>query len=89
MLKKKQHGSFAEKKTVDKAAELDIKGTLETALKKLEEFQSKESLECINKLLEYELPDRVAIAATEIQGLLKLYEDDKAEDKLRALLDTL
>jgi signal transduction histidine kinase/DNA-binding response OmpR family regulator/HPt (histidine-containing phosphotransfer) domain-containing protein len=88
VLKKKKHGEFAEKQA-ENLTEIDklyMFKKIHIALENLEEFRTKESAADVNELLQYGLPDDVRRALLEVQGLLKLYEDEKAEDILRDLI---
>ncbi len=89
VLKKKKHGQFADKVEAEVRSDADLKGKLEGALKYLSDFKSKEAAEVINKLLEYKLSEDVATKISEIKELLKLYEDEAAEDKINSLINEL
>jgi len=55
------------------------------ALEELENFHSKESIRIVEGLLKYRLEDGTDTKLQEIQELLKMYEDDAAEELLRQL----
>nr|WP_325211229.1 ATP-binding protein [uncultured Oscillibacter sp.] len=59
------------------------------ALDELEHFRSKECAGAVEDLLRHELPQEAADSLREIQGQLKLYEDDNAEALLNQLLSKL
>ena len=62
---------------------------LQDALKKLEDFKSKECVHIIERLLQYELTGNESEKLKEIQGQLKMYEDDNAEKLLNEMIDWL
>jgi HPt (histidine-containing phosphotransfer) domain-containing protein len=92
VLKKKKHGIFAEsrhshmQKPQPMLEETEVQEKIREALKALEEFRSNEAASGIEELLAHELPDNIREPLVEVKGLIKLYEDDKAEDVLRELL---
>ena len=59
------------------------------ALELLEDFQSRECAAAVEELLCHALPLEAEERLREIQGQLKLYEDDHAEELLGALLGRL
>lgn len=59
------------------------------ALSALENFRSQECAGIVEALLHHELPQAVADGLREIQGQLRLYEDDNAEGLLNQLLREL
>ena len=59
------------------------------ALDDLEHFRSPECAEGVEELLLHELPGEVEERLMRIREQLKLYEDDNAEELLRALSDIL
>lgn len=60
---------------------------IKEALESLENFRAKDCAQKIEQLLEYRLQPDIEANLTEIQGLLKLYEDEKAELLLGKLLE--
>ena len=62
---------------------------LKNALEKLEDFKSKDCAHVIESLLEYDLNQNETAKLKEIQGQLKMYEDDIAEKLLREMIDWL
>ncbi len=82
--------SGGDKKPQGKAAisieAADLVGKLQEALERLENFRAKECAAKVEELLQYELAPDMKAELTKIQGLLKLYEDDAAENQLRALI---
>lgn len=71
---------------IDPAA---LEQEIRAALERLENFRAKECAHKIEEILQYQLQTDLEARLTEIQGLLKLYEDDKAEQLLRDLLEDL
>ena len=59
------------------------------ALEELEEFRSQECAGIVEEILRHQLPRDLADSLKEIQGQLKLYEDDNAETLLNQLLSSL
>lgn len=59
------------------------------ALEELEDFRSRECADIVAELLRHELPHDRLDSLMEIQGQLKLYEDDNAEMLLGQLLSSL
>ena len=59
------------------------------ALELLEHFRSKECAHKIESLRKYRMEDDVGQKLEEISEQLKMYEDDKAEQLLRELLNRL
>jgi HPt (histidine-containing phosphotransfer) domain-containing protein len=91
VLKKKQHGSFEKKESADLTVieESDMLKRVDEALHKLEQFQPKETGRIVEELLGCVLSAEVERDLLEVQNLLKLYEDDKAEELLRNLKEKL
>jgi HPt (histidine-containing phosphotransfer) domain-containing protein len=105
VLKKKEYGSFEPKKVKesdavneaagksdDKADNTDYKILREkvaAALKSVEHFKPKDAIAALEKMLEGELPELYEEQIKEVLNLLKVYEDDIAEDKLRKMLEML
>lgn len=90
VLRKKKVGEFSEKSAnIEKASDKDIITAVKEALDFLQNFQSKEARERLENLMDFELPHEVENEILDIQNYLKLYEDDKAEDMLRIMLDRL
>ena len=71
---------------IDPAA---LEQEIRAALERLENFRAKECAHKIEEILQFQLQTDLEARLTEIQGLLKLYEDDKAEQLLRDLLEEL
>lgn len=59
------------------------------ALEELKHFRSQECAKSVETMLVYELPENVLADLLQIQEMLRLYEDDDAEDLLSQLLDKL
>lgn len=59
------------------------------ALEELEDFRSRECAAIVEEILRHELPRDCLDSLREIQGQLKLYEDDNAEMLLTQLLSSL
>ena len=64
----------------------ELREQAETALQELENFRSQECADVVESVLRHELPQGTAEDLREIQGQLRLYEDDNAEALLRQLL---
>ena len=62
---------------------------LRNALEKLENFKSKDCAHIVENLIQYQLEQGVTEKLREIQGQLKMYEDDNAEKLLNELIDWL
>ena len=65
----------------------DLAREIGEALENLENFRAKECARRVEALLECQLKPEIEAQLTEIQGLLKLYEDEKAEQLLRVILE--
>ena len=88
VLKKRQYGSFANKsvsglKAIDDTFMME---QIKSILDKLERFKSKEAAAGVLQLLGYELPEDVREEIEQVKNLLEMYEDDKAEEKLKELI---
>lgn len=59
------------------------------ALTELEDFRSKESARIVEELLGYHFTAEIHRELQEIQELLRMYEDDAAEEQLRKLIKEL
>ena len=59
------------------------------ALEELENFRSRECAHIVSDVLRHEMPQDWLDSLMEIQGQLKLYEDDNAEELLAQLLSSL
>ena len=68
---------------------LELREQVGAALKKLEDFRSQECAGMVADILRHELSQDTADSLKEIQGQLKLYEDDNAEELLNQLLSKL
>ncbi len=79
-------GRGGEEMTIDGEALLR---EVKTALEKLEAFRSKECAHIIDSLLQYDLGENETLKLREIQGQLKMYEDDVAEKLLHEMIDWL
>ena len=66
-----------------------MQAEIRQALHQLEKFHSRECANQIEKLLGYNLNQDIIAKLQEIQGQLKLYEDDAAELLLHRLLEWL
>jgi len=74
---------------VEKVQELEhaeLVREIQNALDSLENFRAKDCAHKIEEVLQYHLSPDVESKLIEIQGLLKLYEDEAAEEQLRDLL---
>ena len=91
VLRMHQYGTFADKsnsglKPIDDAFMLE---QIDRILSSLERFQAKESAAGVHELLTYALPENIREEIEQVQSLLVMYEDDKAEEKLRGLIQYL
>ncbi|MGN0154274.1 MAG: histidine kinase N-terminal 7TM domain-containing protein [Lachnospiraceae bacterium] len=91
VLQKKQYGRFAEKQEsgLKPIEESYMVEQIREALYNLENFRPKEAAKQIEALMGYAVPDNVMEELEKIIELLKLYEDDKAEEALGELIRTL
>ena len=67
----------------------ELRERVAEALSELEDFRSRECAGTVEDLLRCALPEDVEDSLREIQGQLKLYEDDNAEALLGGLLGRL
>ncbi len=67
----------------------ELREQVGAALEELENFRSQECAELVAALLRHQLPQEEADSLREIQGQLKLFEDDNAEALFRQLLSKL
>ncbi len=81
----RRSGGIEEKTRVIDHADF-VKGIRE-ALDSLESFRSKDCAHKIEEILQCRLNPDIELKLTEIQGQLKLYEDETAEQLLRELLE--
>lgn len=81
---RKRNNVGEQKQEIDSA---ECMRQIKEALESLENFHAKDCAHKIEELLSYQLQSDIAAKLTEIQGLLKLYEDEAAEQALRALLE--
>lgn len=92
VLEQQQFGQFAPKTALDSAAQIsdeDIAARIRQIYHQLETFKPKDAAAGITDLLGFSIPDRVRGKLDEVQSLLKMYEDDKAEELLKELIQTL
>jgi CheY-like chemotaxis protein/HPt (histidine-containing phosphotransfer) domain-containing protein len=66
-----------------------IKGKVTAALERVEHFKPKDAIVILDELLDEEIPDDIEQELREILNLLKVYEDDIAEDKLREMVEKM
>nr|WP_325217428.1 ATP-binding protein [uncultured Oscillibacter sp.] len=85
--KRRQNAPPAEK--LPPLSPRELKEQVGEALDELEHFRSKECAGIVDVLLRHEMPQDAADSLGEIQGQLKLYEDDNAEALLNQLLSKL
>ncbi len=89
ILKNWKYGQYSESRdTVDlKPVETEeMQNMVREALAYLEDFHSKESAESVDKLLGYDVPADIRSGLERIQVMLKMYEDDQAEEALREIV---
>lgn len=84
--RKEKNNNKTKELKIEKA---DLLQEVKTALDNLENFQSKECAGTIEHLLEYQLDADLETQLEKVKELLKLYEDDKAEQALRQLIEEI
>ncbi len=62
---------------------------LDGILRSVETFHSKEATAKLENLLGYALPDQVREELKQVHTMLKMYEDDEAEEKLKEIIGNL
>ena len=62
-------------------------GEIKQALEHLENFHAKDCAHIVEALLQCQLKPEIAAKLKDVQGQLKLYEDEAAEQMLRELLE--
>ena len=67
----------------------DLVQEIKAALESLENFRSKDCAHKIEEILNYQMNPDIEAKLTEVQGQLKLYEDEAAEQMLGELLEQL
>lgn len=83
-----QYGRFA-KHVTQKLGTIERQEVLERLkqiLHHLETFHSKDAAKGVEELLTYSLQEEVTESLEEISNLLRMYEDDKAEEKLNEMI---
>ena len=78
-----------EEEKLPPASPRELRERVEAALHELEDFRSQECARMVEDILRCTLPQEVERSLREIQGQLKLYEDDNAEALLGELLGRL
>lgn len=81
---RKSEALKVKEKEIQKA---DLLREIETALDSLENFQSKDCAHKVDEILEYRLESDTEAGLEKIRELLKLYEDDAAEQMLHELIE--
>lgn len=91
VLKKKQYGVFGNKLVagLKPIEEEYMAEQIRKALFELERFRSKEAAKIVQELMDYAVPEYVREGLEKVQMLLKMYEDDKAEEALREMIQKL
>lgn len=92
VLEQQQFGQFAPKNAPDPAAQIpeeDIADRIRQIYHQLETFKPKDAAAGITDLLSFAIPDRVRGKLEEVQSLLKMYDDDRVEELLKELIQTL
>jgi len=69
--------------------EQDMLARIIKILHQLEAFKPKEAAKGLEELADYALPDNVRTQLSQVQDMLKIYEDDKAEEILKKLVQSL
>ena len=67
----------------------ELRKQVARALEELEDFRSRECADIVEEILRHDLPQDRLDSLREIQGQLRLYEDDNAEMLLNQLLSSL
>lgn len=88
-LEKDRKEQNSNKTKAQKIEKTDLLQEVKTALDYLENFQSKECAGVVEHLLEYQLESGLETQLEKVKELLKLYEDDKAEQMLRQLIEEI
>ncbi len=91
VLEQQAYGQFAKKNTagLPPITKQDMLTQIKDVFHQLTAFQSKEAAKGVADLLGYAIPDKVRSQLEEIQVLLKMYEDDNAEEMLKKLIQNL
>lgn len=91
VLKQRQYGQFAEKSIVERAAiePQRLAEEIHEICRLVEDFESKEAAERTQELLSHDLPEEVRARLEEVQTMLRMYEDEKAEKLLGVLIEDL
>lgn len=83
---KQNRNSDGAKEKENEIAKEDLLKEIKEALENLENFRSKECAAKIEEILQYRLQEEIEAKLEEVSEQLKLYEDDAAEQILRALI---
>lgn len=81
-----RRGNVSQEEKLPALSAGELRERVGAALTALENFRSRECAGAVDDLLCHELPQAAADSLKEIQGQLRLYEDDNAEDLLNQLL---
>lgn len=90
VLDQHQYGQFSTQQSggLAQIGEKDMLGRLEKILKLLGAFQSKEAAQGVDELLGCAVPEVVREKLKQVKVMLKMYEDDEAEETLRDLIQS-
>ncbi len=91
ILKKMAYGQFAQKESpnLPQITKQDLLARANAVFQQLEDFEPKEAAKGIKELLSYSIEDSVREQLERIQTLLKMYEDEQAQELLHALIQSL
>ncbi len=85
------YGQFAgtDRTKLPEIGEQDMFVWIEKILRQLETFKPKEAANELEELLGYAMPEKVREQLEQVQVMLKIYQDDEAEEMLEALIESL
>lgn len=91
MLSQQEFGQFAKKETagLPSIEEQDMIARIRKIFHQIQSFKSKDAAKSVEELLEYAVPETVRTQLEQVQVMLKMYEDDKAEELLKELIQSL
>lgn len=90
-LTRQSYGQFARKgiKELEAIGEKELLERIQEAYQQVASFHSKEATKSVEDLLGFAVPEDVRERLEKAQNLLKVYEDEQAEDILRELTESL
>lgn len=86
-LEKQSYGQFAQKESgeLKRIEEKELSERINDAYQEVSSFHSKEAAKSVEELLNFALPEDVREKVEKVRNLLKMYEDEQAEDILGEL----